>query len=315
MASNPAFVTLTAFAGLESPRRAPGKPNTVIFDGQIWLEGDAALTLGLRYYNSAGMDFEDVGTYLITAHVAKFDAALFANLAGNPESVWTADDYDLYGEIIHIVPLHDVPEKECEMIAKHPIMLQVTGMVSMAKHEPQAEFSMTLSVTFGQVPPGVKLTLPLNIYISNEDLRWKDKNKPLPRIDSQVAVAGFVTGITGRVRADDKDYHALDHIDVQLQSIVFLPGKPTVTARSGPSTPMQSPNGKLYLSYYAHLQLTSLFYAVTPKKTKYSFGNSEQGSPSKRPRVESSTTLHTGVSTRSKGNTAGGSQATTGGRT
>lgn len=77
MASNPAFVTLTAFAGLESPRRAPGKPNTVIFDGQIWLEGDAALTLGLRYYNSAGMDFEDVGTYLITAHVRIFPSVQY----------------------------------------------------------------------------------------------------------------------------------------------------------------------------------------------------------------------------------------------
>lgn len=73
--------TLTALAVLEGPRSPEGKPNTIIFDGQIYLGGERSLVAGLRYYNESGIVFDGITICHIVANVRHYHRT----------NEWTAD--------------------------------------------------------------------------------------------------------------------------------------------------------------------------------------------------------------------------------
>jgi hypothetical protein len=94
---------------------------------------------------------------------------------------------------------------------------------------------------------------------------------------------------------------------VHIHSVAFLGKSLTAETASGQSTPSQTPNGTYLAVIDSTLYDAQCVVIVTPTVgMTYNFDRAQEGSPSKRPRIEAGSST---VSTRSAGKRAAAGDA------
>lgn len=115
MSSTRSSATITTLAIFEHGRRLEGM--SYVFDAQIYVENGPPILAALRYFNSSGREFTDLGFHFVTAQVhlpigstfnspqeynykiAKIEPG--ANIAIQPNGP-IKEDYDLVGDIVNV---------------------------------------------------------------------------------------------------------------------------------------------------------------------------------------------------------------------
>ncbi|KAH7869860.1 uncharacterized protein C8R40DRAFT_1128581 [Lentinula edodes] len=253
--------TLSAITVLESPR-VIDKGKTILFDAHLFFYDDPesssnALML-LRYYNDQDLTFDEVGTYLIHANIARMENIIESRqLSQDLEK----KDYVLVGDVIQLIPLNE------QVNPKYQPFVNINGIVTSCNEKDHTFHVSAKSYVHVLKDHKDLATLPVHCY-APKTKRWEEY-PPRPRVNAYVGVAGFLHSL--RRQKDGM----VDHFNIEIDQIAYL-GRPYV-----PSTGMQNISSPVAGSASPVTKRTRFSYTDSPtqaKKRGFSELLSESGS-------------------------------------
>ena len=117
--------TLSGPIVLDNPKAVDGSPRSIEFDGQMWLGAGNILTGRFRYFNGMDHPFDPIGHYFAWIHVPIYNSLVRIlrsqciqiarivptaddgdadqeELSDGSGTVTLGDDFNIYGDIVHV---------------------------------------------------------------------------------------------------------------------------------------------------------------------------------------------------------------------
>ncbi|KAI0043938.1 hypothetical protein FA95DRAFT_1497831 [Auriscalpium vulgare] len=223
-----ASAELTAVVSLESPRPAPGKPRTIVFDAGIYWSSspDAApLIAALRFYNDINYTFDDEGGF----NFSGYQVVKMRKGAEVPSDGLTETDYDMVGDIIQLIPILGGAKSVNPKQGFTRAMLRVAGTVDSVD---VSNFSFCVPATQWTSADSTGV-LPVKACIPSES-KWPDRKKALPATNSVVSFTGYLSSVD----RDGGDNGTVKHFEVEVARHLDFLARGSYSPASTPS-----PNG------------------------------------------------------------------------